>query len=136
THTFHQAGDQDWTRFNAVANRRYVITARAQGSLADLVLVPHRACDDTTAIPRDGFGRDQVLVWVSENTGPVYLRLQNHDPATFGPNTAYHVSVREVSTGVAIIVGGRQASPEHLQTQINFMTNHAYTTFSQAGYAH
>jgi hypothetical protein len=130
------AGDHDWVRFNVIANRRYVITARALGALADLVLVPHRTCNDPIATPRDGFGRDQVLVWVADNTGPVYLRLQNHAPAVFGPGTEYQVSLREASTGAAIIVGGRQANPEELQTQINFMTNRAYATFNQAGYAH
>lgn len=135
-HTFHVAGDHDWVRFNVIANRRYVITARALGTLVDLVLVPHRSCDDPTATPWDGFGRDQVLAWVADSTGTVYLRLQNRDPAIFGSGAEYQVSVREVSTGAVVIVGGRQANPEHLQAQINFMTNRAYTIFQQAGYTH
>jgi hypothetical protein len=135
-HTFHVAGDNDWIRFNTVADARYVIEVIHTGPLAEPAVSLHNACSDPSPITGDNFGHDTRLVWTPTLSGPYYLRIRNHEPNDFGADASYSVSVRTVTAGAAIIVGGRIAAPDELQPQITFMTEHAYRTFQQAGYSH
>ncbi len=135
-HTFHAAGDLDWVRFQATAGVRYVITGRHTGPLADIMTGLYNGCNDPNPVQDDDFGNDTILTWTAPATGVYYLRLANHDANAFGPQASYQISVRSVSTGVAIIAGGRLHPTEQLQRQITYMTNRAYQVFYGAGYDH
>lgn len=103
SHTFHKDGDQDWLRFDAVANKSYVIrvTNLALGKpvpLSDAVILLHAECDagpgGTTTGGSFGVG-DTVttLEWDSTKNGPYYVQLQQFDPSKFGEDARYEVTV-------------------------------------------
>ncbi len=134
-HTFHVDGDLDWVRFAAVARSRYAIAAVHTGDLADVKLELYDACAGERPIAGgNDFGHDTTLIWTAPDDGIYYLRMANHVSSDVGVEASYRVSVRPVTVGAAIIVGGRLEADEKLQEQITFMTNHAYRVFSSAGY--
>ena len=99
THTFHDEGDQDWVKFTAVANKTYVIETSNVGAEHDAVLFLYDACDAPSLDSEDnGFGQTLRLEWNSTSAGTYYLMLQQHDPAIYGEDTNYDVSVTVDST--------------------------------------
>ena len=135
-HTFHRAGDPDWVRFNAITGTRYVIAGTHTGGMADVNLELYDQCAGSPVQTSNDFGRDTFLIWAAPVSGRYYVRATNLPPAAFGDQTGYRLSIRSVTTGAAIIVGGRLRTAEYFQPQITFMTNHAYRVFNQAGYEH
>jgi hypothetical protein len=104
THTFHRDGDQDWLRFDAIANKSYVIrvTNLASGNptpKSDAVILLHDECGSApggTTTTSGAFGAGDTvttLEWDSTRNGPYYVLLQQFDPSKFGEDAAYKVTV-------------------------------------------
>jgi hypothetical protein len=111
SHTFHAAGDQDWIKFTAAASKTYVIEATDPGPNADPVLFLYDACGDAPLGSDDNaFGQTVRLEWDVETAGTYYLKLQQHDPSIFGPDTDYDLSVSLDTTPPAQVTNLRCAS--------------------------
>ena len=94
THTFHDAGDQDWIQFTAVANKTYVIETSDVGLCSDAVLFLYDACEaPPLATEDDAFAPTVRLEWDSTKSGTYYLKLQQHDTTIYGDDTYYDLSV-------------------------------------------
>jgi hypothetical protein len=94
THTFHIAGDPDWVKFTAAANKTYVIQTSNPGTYSDAVLFLYDACNDAPLGSDDNaFGQTVRLEWDIEAAGTYYVKLQQHDSSIFGPDTNYDLSV-------------------------------------------
>ncbi|MGB3220823.1 MAG: C13 family peptidase, partial [Anaerolineae bacterium] len=133
-HTFHAPGDADWVRFTAVGGTRYVIMAQHSGPLADVRLELWEACGGGLIQGGNDFGPDTQLIWEAPVSGLYFLRTTNELAGLYGAQASYHLSIRSVTSGAAIIVGGRLHAPDDLQPQITFMTNRAHLVFTHAGY--
>jgi uncharacterized repeat protein (TIGR01451 family) len=131
-HTFHDQGDEDWVSFTATAGITYVVEARVpSSSTADLTLALYDACDGGV---QDGqaatFSPDVRLVFTAPASGSYYLQLSNDDPAQYGAQVSYHLSVRAFeatpSGGALVIVAGRLRQDDPLQANIHHVTTATY----------
>ena len=94
-HTFHAMNDQDWLRFTAQAGKTYIIEVNNVGDAADAIILLQDACDQPTAGQgTNSFGSTVRLEWDSVKNGDYFVKLQQFDPAFFGDNANYEVSVR------------------------------------------
>lgn len=95
THTFHVPGDQDWIKFYAQANTTYIIQTANPGPDSDPVLLLFDSCTDGSLGGDSGaFGQTVRLEWdVAAPSRWFYIRLQQFDPAMYGPATSYDISV-------------------------------------------
>ena len=92
--TFHREGDVDWIRFSAQANRTYLIRIENIGPLADAVVFLHDTCaTDPTSADNNAFGSTITISWDSTKNGDYYLQLRQFDPAKFGPQASYRISI-------------------------------------------
>jgi len=101
THTFHDAGDADWIKFNAQAlinptNQTYIIEVTNTGARADVVLLLYDTCAAASPLTADdnAFASTVRLEWDSTRNGYYYIKLQQHDQSVYGASTNYDVSVR------------------------------------------
>lgn len=140
-HTFHRQADEDWVAFQAVAGTRYLIQGQIPaGSPADLTLVPYPRC---SGVPGQGqnytFTPGVRLEWLATTTGPIYLRLLNHNASVFGPHVSYHLSIRTLSdtpasAGALILVAGKLREGDPLQAHIHNVTDRINRVFLGHGY--
>jgi hypothetical protein len=94
THTFHDAGDYDWVKFTAVANKSYVLRVGNVGANVDAVVMLFDACDEPAFESEDNaFGSTVELEWNCTASGEYYLAVLQHDPAVYGQGTNYDLSV-------------------------------------------
>lgn len=141
THTFHQAGDEDWLRFEANANVPYRITVSVPaGSPADAMLVTRNHCDDAPVESYNQTFTPGVLTTITRTvTGTVYLQLSNVITTVAGPNVAYQVAVRplEKSQGqhALILAAGGLANPDRLQANIDHVVTEVYHFYQSKGYS-
>lgn len=124
----------DWIRFNATTGTRFAIAGIHTGPLADVNLEIYDACNTNPIQVSNDFGLDSIQIWTAPVTGRYYVRANNTSPVIFGDGTGYRLSIRSVTTGAAIIAGGRLNVSDALQPQITFMTNRAHLVFTHAGY--
>ncbi len=97
--TFHRASDVDWIRFTAQANRTYVIQIENVGPKADAVVFLYNSCADApAAVDNNAFGSTVTIEWDSTRNGDYLLQLRQFDPAFFGADANYRVSVRADQT--------------------------------------
>jgi hypothetical protein len=133
SHTFHQQADADWAWFDAVAGTIYIIETRNIGVRANTVIEPRPTC---TAPPGGGgrsFGNGYTISFTASATGRYYLKVYNHDPAAFGQDTDYVLSVRALQpSAVAVIVAGHDGL-NSAQENITFAADRAYRIFLNAG---
>lgn len=93
-HTFHREGDQDWIKFNAQANKTYVIEVTNLGDKADAVIVLYNNCTEAPAgSGTNAFGSTVTLEWDSTKTGEYVIGLQQFDPSKFGSDANYQVRI-------------------------------------------
>lgn len=93
--TFHDLGDTDWLKFSAQAGRTYIIQVENKGTKADAVIALFDLCDEPpNAQNNNSFGSTVTIEWDSIRGGDYYIRLQQFDPAFFGVDVAYDVSVK------------------------------------------
>ncbi|MSP12519.1 MAG: hypothetical protein EXR62_06130 [Chloroflexi bacterium] len=87
-HLFCKPQDQDWVKWTAVAGATYLISATGVGPDADPILSLYNQC---------AFGaplvHGQQIEWTAPAAGIYYAAVQNHNPSTFGPSTAYDLAV-------------------------------------------
>lgn len=139
-HVFHQPSDIDWVRFDAVAAMTYVVEGQVpSGSQADLVASLYDACAGLPRINQGyAFASGIRLVFRAFNSGPLWLRLVNQNPDSYGPAARYTLSVRELSNeprpGAVIIVAGRLTLYDPLQANINAVSRRVYEMFMAHGY--
>lgn len=103
THNFHQAGDNDWSRFSATAGTGYIIETSALGSGSDTVMSLYDT-DGTTIITSDddsGVGLASRIIWTAPANGTYFVRVRHFNNSAFGPDTNYNLSVTAVSTLLA-----------------------------------
>jgi sugar lactone lactonase YvrE len=94
THTFHDAGDQDWVRFTAVSGKTYIIETSNVGPRSDAVLFLYDTCEAPPLAAEDNaFAPTVRLEWDATRSGTYYLKLQQHDPSIYGDDTYYDLSV-------------------------------------------
>lgn len=94
SHTFHSNGDVDWIKFTAQANKTYVIQVENVGTKADAILLLYDSCASPPgAFGDNAFGSTVVMQWDATKNGPYYLKIQQFDPAFFGSDANYRVSV-------------------------------------------
>jgi len=139
-HNFHTLGDADWVSFQVISGTEYIIEALTPAtSTTDMVLELYDACG---AVPTDtqdyDFSPDVRLQFQAPSDGTYYLRLNNHNPNTAGPDVTYHLSVRalvETSTpGALVLVAGRLRLDDPLQPNIHNVTNAVYRLFQAHDY--
>ena len=132
-HTFHQQSDADWAWFDANAGVTYIVETRNIGAHANTVIEPYATC---TAPPTSGgraFGPGYTISFAAPSSGRYYLKVYNHDPAAFGEDTAYTLSVRAVQpSAVAVIVAGHD-NAYSAQENIIYAADRAYRIFRNAG---
>ncbi|MBX3014407.1 MAG: hypothetical protein KF832_22990 [Caldilineaceae bacterium] len=138
--TFHAPGDVDWVQFTATAAITYVVEARVPAmSGADLILEVYDNCAGGAQQSQDHtFSPDVRLRFSVPSDRTIYLRLLNADPTKAGPQVAYHLTVRALSStpqiGAVIIVAGRYKVNDPLQSQIHALTKRAYQLWRANGY--
>jgi Zn-dependent metalloprotease len=101
-HSFHDAGDCDWIKFNATADTPYDIHTFDLASECDTYLSLFDT-DGTTELTHDddgGGGRASRIMWMAPADGIYYVRIRNYDTTVFGTNTDYKVMVWNGETGV------------------------------------
>ena len=132
-HTFHQQADADWAWFDATAGTTYIIETRNTGARANTVIEPHRTCDAPASGAGRAFGPGYTVSFTAPATGRTYLKVFNHDPAAFGVDTSYTLSVRAVQpAAVAVIVAGHD-NAQSAQDNITYAADRAYRIFRNAG---
>ncbi|MEM7532326.1 MAG: gamma-glutamyltransferase, partial [Chloroflexota bacterium] len=125
SHNFHEIADDDWVFFQAPQDGVYQIRVDIPyGSSADVDFSYFRSC---TTLPSGLWtetftpeGRLNVDATAGET---FYIRLNNSDGITAGPDVNYNISVSalssEIPIGAAIIVAGRWRFGDPLQYNIN-----------------
>lgn len=92
---FHDEADNDWIRFTAQANKTYIIQIENLGPKADAVVFLYDSCSaapDTA--DNNAFGSTVTLEWDSNKNGDYLIQLRQFDPANFGADANYRISVR------------------------------------------
>ncbi len=139
-HTFHDAADSDWVRFDAQANVTYLVEAYVPAqSPADVILEIYAAC---AGVPQSSqnysYSAGVRLEFEAIQDGPLFLHFFNHDPAMAGDGVSYTVTVRALAQqpqrGALILVAGRLTTSDPLQTNIHHVTETAYDLFIDQGY--
>jgi len=138
--TFHQHADEDWVVFTATAGVTYRIEGYVPvGSPADVNVEVYDQCvGDPLDEQHNTFSPGVRLEFTAPADGPLYLRWFNHDPAVYGADVAYHVSVQalsaEATPGAVIIVAGRYRYHDPLQNNIHYAAGQVYQMFQNNGY--
>jgi uncharacterized repeat protein (TIGR01451 family) len=94
THDFHVAGDEDWVKFTAQANKTYVISVANVGAKVDAVVLLFDACGAPPAADgSNAFGPTVQMEWDAPAAGTYYLQVVQNDPGVFGAGTNYNLSI-------------------------------------------
>jgi PKD repeat protein/photosystem II stability/assembly factor-like uncharacterized protein len=139
-HTIHQQADQDWVIFSAVSGTTYLIQVQPiASSPADMVLELYDQCGGLPQASQDyAFSPNVQISLKAPASGPLYLKLFNHSPLTYGPNVAYQLSIRALAStptpGAVVIVAGRLKENDALQPNIHHATNTFYQLFLARSY--
>src|SRR5204863_8160970 len=96
THSFQQQADVDWVRFDAIANTKYLIEVEIPPeSPADVTLELYTSC---AGLPTSGqdytFSPGVRLSFPAPSSGPVFVKLLNHDSTIAGAQVSYELTVR------------------------------------------
>lgn len=94
THTFHDSGDADWVRFTAQAGKTYLIKVTNLSDRSDAVINLFDACNDTlSGQGQNSFGSEVILEWDATKNGDYFVQFQQFDPANFGNEVNYELSI-------------------------------------------
>ncbi len=138
--TFHKPGDADWVVFTATAGVLYQVeVVPPADSPADVNLELYDSCAGApVASWFRSFTPGVRLDYTAPTSGPIYLRLSNHDALIAGDHVRYALSVRPLVTNTTsralIIVAGRWKGGDALQRNIHNVTGQVYQLFQQNGY--
>jgi Zn-dependent metalloprotease len=95
SHNFHDAGDNDWTKFSATAGCSYVIETFNLASNSDTYMYLYDT-DGTTLITSDddgGSGLASRIGWTASSSGDYYIRVRHYSGGAYGANTDYDLRV-------------------------------------------
>lgn len=95
THNFYQDGDNDWVKFNAVADKEYTIETTNLGSGSDTYIYLYDT-DGTTEITHDDDGGQGVaskIVWKCFQTGTYFVRIRHYDSLVSGHHTNFDIEI-------------------------------------------
>jgi len=139
SHTFHVAGDEDWSQFTAISGTTYIIEVRVPDtSWADVALELYDRCGAVYQQFKDAFNPEIKLTFKAANSGEYYLKLFNHDLDMGGVELTYQLLVRQLedkpSPGVLVLVAGKLKANDPLQSNIHQVTNSVYKLFLNNGY--
>jgi len=94
THNFHVANDEDWVKFQGLANKSYVIRVANVGDNVDAVVMLYSACAQAPlASDHNAFGPTIEMQWTAPSDGLYYLQVVQNDPSVYGDGTNYDLSV-------------------------------------------
>jgi Peptidase family M23/Bacterial Ig domain len=88
--------DQDWIRLDVITGQAYVIQSVADSTLTASIISLF-AADGTTLLGESysiGLGLNTSLLWTSDRTGSVYIRLQHLDGRIIGSGVKTTISVK------------------------------------------
>jgi hypothetical protein len=109
-HNFHDAGDQDWVKFYAIAGEGYTIEATNLEENCDVVIMLYdENGDPISEEPWDnvGYGLDEVHSWQCPADGVYYVVVEQVDPADCGLGTGYDLDISHPFTGIpGWLIGG------------------------------
>ena len=94
-HNLHQAGDEDWVKFYALAGQIYAIKVSQVGSDIDPVIEVYAADGTTLLVSKDGklAGEEEILSGQAPENGVYYVKIRHYDSATLGEQTAYTLQI-------------------------------------------
>lgn len=90
-HNFHQAGDEDWVSFHALAGKTYLIRAFNLESDSDPAFALYDANNESVG-EWDEAG-DEEWEWRCVEEGIHYLQIRHAEPDKFGENTGYDFEI-------------------------------------------
>lgn len=93
--SFCQSGDEDWFQVDVVGGRRYRIILENLEARSHPRLSLYTRCNAEPVLTTE----EATVDYTADHTGPLYLRLQNADPARAGLDTGYTVRVQRVTSG-------------------------------------
>ncbi len=135
-HTFHQPGDADWVRFDAIANTDYVLVASNLGALARPSFSVRVGCNTQIATTPPSFGPEVVLPMPASSypPGAYYVRITNTPTSTYGAEVSYTLSLRaDSAVPAAIIIAGKNGG-SIFQNVITQTTDFAYNVLLRNGF--
>lgn len=104
THTFHQPGDNDWAKFDAVGGTNYVIETRNLGENSDTYLYLYDR-DGATILAYDNdvhyLESASRVSWTAPSSGTYYIRVRHLLIQEYGASTSYDLAVFTPSLGGA-----------------------------------
>lgn len=139
-HTFHEANDEDWVRFEAIKDHQYLIQVDVpNGSAADVSVEVYPECDTLDIANQAAtFSPGVRLNFKAPNAGFYYLRLLNQDTDIAGDDVRYSLSIRSLSEatrpGALILVAGSIEADDPVQDNIYHVTDAVYQLFINKGY--
>ncbi|MCB0130671.1 MAG: hypothetical protein KDD78_07475, partial [Caldilineaceae bacterium] len=139
-HTFHQANDQDWVRFDVAEQHDYMVQVSVPpDSPADVIIDLRLECD-SLPVQSQGytFSPGARLDFRAPRSGPIYVRLLDNDPQLGTSQAIYDLAVRhlqgDAQVGAAIVVAGSIKQNDPVQPNIYNVTDAAYQMFLDNGY--
>jgi hypothetical protein len=91
---FHDEADADWIRFTVQANKTYIIRIENLGPKADAVIFLYDSCSAAPGTAENNaFGPTVTIEWDSSKNGDYFIQLRQFDPANFGADANYRISV-------------------------------------------
>ncbi len=92
---FHDSGDVDWIKFYAVSGETYSVKAANPGLECDPVIELYDRDGVTLLYSRDIAlqGENEILEFNCAQDGVYFARIRNYNPAVYGENTEYELSV-------------------------------------------
>lgn len=140
-HTVHVAGDTDWVMVDAQKDGRYLIEVQIpDGSPADSTLEIYTTCGGALSDQQDyAFTPGIRLEIAAPATGPLFLKLADHDPNRGGAQVRYELSVRQLNTtavadSALILVAGSLRASDPIQPNIYNVTDAVRRLFLNQGY--
>ncbi|MEM7129847.1 MAG: trypsin-like serine protease [Chloroflexota bacterium] len=97
THTFHQAGDEDWVQFSATASQVYSITTSNLQGDADTVLILYGPNGETELERNDDVASGNLssqIVWNASASGTYYIQIKDYNPSRGSENVAYDLAIQ------------------------------------------
>lgn len=105
THTFHEAGDEDWVSFTATERTEYTIETLNLGPSTDTVIALYDADGNKLAENDNGDeGFGSGIEWIAESSGQYFVVARDFNPNIGSPQHTYEIRVTQgtqISTGDA-----------------------------------
>lgn len=107
-HLFDIAEDEDWSRFEAIAGRIYVLQTSNMASAVDTVVAVY-APDGVTLLASDdnsGGGRTSRLEWQAPLDGTYFIRVSQAPGSAFGCSATYNLNISQAHALSDVAING------------------------------